>query len=132
MPRKQMGDVIVMLPGITGSVLQKDGKDVWAPTPQKKVILNLPATVEMATPNIYADQIEWFLRHVSRRDSLILSLHPHNDRGTAVAAAELAAALGGAHRDVDDARAIQAEDDAALQGRRRVVEMDEGLARPAH
>src|SRR5499425_2045737 len=68
--------------------------DVWAPTPQKKVILNLPATVEMATPNIYADQIEWFLRHVSRRDSLVLSLHPHNDRGTAVAAAELAVQAG--------------------------------------
>ncbi|HKW91305.1 MAG TPA: 2-isopropylmalate synthase [Methylomirabilota bacterium] len=68
--------------------------DVWKPTPQKKVILNLPATVEMATPNIYADQIEWFLRHVTRRDSLVLSLHPHNDRGTAVAAAELAVQAG--------------------------------------
>ncbi len=68
--------------------------DVWQPTPGRKVILNLPATVEMATPNIYADQIEWFLRHVSRRDSLILSLHPHNDRGTAVAAAELAVQAG--------------------------------------
>ena len=68
--------------------------DVWEPTPTKKVILNLPATVEMATPNVYADQIEWFLRHVSRRDSLVLSLHPHNDRGTAVAAAELAVQAG--------------------------------------
>jgi 2-isopropylmalate synthase len=68
--------------------------DVWAPTPDKKVILNLPATVEMATPNVYADQIEWFLRHVSRRDSLVLSLHPHNDRGTAVAATELAVQAG--------------------------------------
>jgi 2-isopropylmalate synthase len=68
--------------------------DVWQPTPERKVILNLPATVEMATPNVYADQIEWFLRHVSRRDSLILSLHPHNDRGTAVAAAELAVQAG--------------------------------------
>jgi 2-isopropylmalate synthase len=68
--------------------------DVWEPTPDRKVILNLPATVEMATPNIYADQIEWFLRHVARRDSLILSLHPHNDRGTAVAATELALQAG--------------------------------------
>ncbi len=62
--------------------------DVWEPTPDDKVVLNLPATVEMATPNVYADQIEWFGRHISRRDSVILSLHPHNDRGTAVAAAE--------------------------------------------
>ncbi len=58
------------------------------------MILNLPATVEMATPNVYADQIEWFLRHVSRRDSIVLSLHPHNDRGTAVAATELAVQAG--------------------------------------
>ena len=62
--------------------------DVWQPTPQKKVILNLPATVEMSTPNIYADQIEWFARHIRDRDCIVLSLHPHNDRGTAVAAAE--------------------------------------------
>ena len=68
--------------------------DVWQPTPDKKIILNLPATVEMATPNIYADQIEWFDRHVSRRDSVSLSVHPHNDRGTAVAAAELALMAG--------------------------------------
>src|SRR6267143_729820 len=61
--------------------------DVWQPTPRKKTILNLPATVEMATPNIYADQIEWFCRHVGRRDSVTISVHPHNDRGTAVAAA---------------------------------------------
>jgi len=67
---------------------------VWAPTPQRKVILNLPATVEMATPNIYADQIEWFGRHVARRDSVIISVHPHNDRGTGVAAAELAVMAG--------------------------------------
>ena len=67
---------------------------VWEPTPQNRSILNLPATVEMATPNVYADQIEWFLRHVYRRDSLILSVHPHNDRGTAVAAAELAVMAG--------------------------------------
>ena len=68
--------------------------DVWQPTPAKRMIVNLPATVEMATPNIYADQIEWFARHVRDRDSLILSLHPHNDRGTAVAAAELALMAG--------------------------------------
>ncbi len=67
---------------------------VWEPTPQAKSILNLPATVEMATPNVYADQIEWFLRHIGKRDSLILSVHPHNDRGTAVAAAELAVMAG--------------------------------------
>ncbi|MDL4818047.1 2-isopropylmalate synthase [Actinomadura opuntiae] len=63
--------------------------DVWKPTPDKKVIVNLPATVEMATPNIYADQIEWMHRNLAYRDSVVLSLHPHNDRGTAVAAAEL-------------------------------------------
>ncbi|HEY4210196.1 MAG TPA: 2-isopropylmalate synthase [Steroidobacteraceae bacterium] len=67
---------------------------VWQPTPQHKAILNLPATVEMATPNVYADQIEWFIRHVARRDSLIISVHPHNDRGTGVAAAELAMMAG--------------------------------------
>ncbi|HUR09569.1 MAG TPA: 2-isopropylmalate synthase [Nonomuraea sp.] len=63
--------------------------DVWQPTPDRKVIVNLPATVEMATPNIYADQIEWMHRHLKYRDSIVLSLHPHNDRGSAVAAAEL-------------------------------------------
>ncbi|HEV8023423.1 MAG TPA: 2-isopropylmalate synthase, partial [Candidatus Nanopelagicales bacterium] len=63
--------------------------DVWQPTPERKVILNLPATVEMATPNVYADSIEWMSRNLDRRDSIVLSLHPHNDRGTAVAAAEL-------------------------------------------
>jgi 2-isopropylmalate synthase len=68
--------------------------NVWQPTPDHKVILNLPATVEMATPNIYADQIEWFSRHVARRDSVVISLHPHNDRGTGVAAAELAMMAG--------------------------------------
>ncbi|MDX1434445.1 MAG: 2-isopropylmalate synthase [Gammaproteobacteria bacterium] len=68
--------------------------DVWEATPQKKVILNLPATVEMATPNVYADQIEWFCRHVGKRDSVIVSVHPHNDRGTGVAAAELAMMAG--------------------------------------
>jgi len=68
--------------------------DVWQPTPQKKCILNLPATVEMATPNIYADQIEYFCRNMTRRDSAIVSLHPHNDRGTGVAAAELGVMAG--------------------------------------
>ena len=71
--------------------------DVWEPTPDRKVILNLPATVEMATPNVYADSIEWMNRHLNRRDSIVLSLHPHNDRGTAVAAAELGY-LAGADR----------------------------------
>lgn len=68
--------------------------DVWEPTARRPVILNLPATVEMATPNVYADQIEWFLRHVRDREAIVLSLHPHNDRGTAVAAAELAVMAG--------------------------------------
>src|SRR6201997_2537052 len=58
--------------------------DVWRPTRDKKMIVNLPATVEMATANVHADQIEWFGRHIRDRDSLILSLHPHNDRGAAV------------------------------------------------
>ncbi|MDR0770195.1 MAG: 2-isopropylmalate synthase [Burkholderiales bacterium] len=71
--------------------------DVWQPTPQKKIIINLPATVEVATPNVYADQIEWMGRHLTRRDSIVLSVHPHNDRGCAVAAAELAQ-LAGADR----------------------------------
>ena len=63
--------------------------DVIVPTPECPLIVNLPATVEMATPNVYADSIEWMSRNLARRDSIILSLHPHNDRGTAVAAAEL-------------------------------------------
>ena len=71
--------------------------DVIEPTPDRKIILNLPATVEMYSPNLYADTIEWFLRQVSRRDRLILSLHPHNDRGCAVAATELGV-LAGADR----------------------------------
>jgi 2-isopropylmalate synthase len=66
----------------------------WGATPDNKVILNLPTTVEVATPNVYADQIEWMHRHLARRDSVILSVHPHNDRGTAVAAAELAMMAG--------------------------------------
>ncbi|HEY3293779.1 MAG TPA: 2-isopropylmalate synthase [Candidatus Nanopelagicaceae bacterium] len=71
--------------------------DIWRPTPSWKTILNLPATVEMATPNVYADSIEWMHRNLSYRDSVILSLHPHNDRGTGVAAAELGF-LAGADR----------------------------------
>ncbi len=63
--------------------------EIWQPTPERPVILNLPATVEMATPNVYADSIEWMHRNLARRDSVILSLHPHNDRGTGTAAAEL-------------------------------------------
>ncbi|MFI6367362.1 2-isopropylmalate synthase [Nocardia sp. NPDC050630] len=63
--------------------------EIIAPTPAKPMIINLPATVEMATPNVYADSIEWMSRNLARRDSIVLSLHPHNDRGTAVAAAEL-------------------------------------------
>ena len=69
-------------------------KDVIEPTPSRRLILNLPATVEMATPNTYADQFEWFGRRISDRSSVILSVHPHNDRGTAVAAAELALMAG--------------------------------------
>jgi 2-isopropylmalate synthase len=67
---------------------------VWQPTPAAKMILNLPATVEMSTPNVYADMIEWFDRNVGPRDAYLLSVHPHNDRGTAVAAAELAVMAG--------------------------------------
>ncbi|WP_052443126.1 2-isopropylmalate synthase [Streptacidiphilus neutrinimicus] len=68
--------------------------DVWQPTPQRPATICLPATVEMTTPNTYADSIEWMSRNLERRDSVILSLHPHNDRGTAVAAAELGLAAG--------------------------------------
>ena len=70
---------------------------IWQPTPSCKSIINLPATVEMATPNVYADSIEWMSRNLDRRDSIVLSLHPHNDRGTGVAAAELGY-LAGADR----------------------------------
>ncbi|WP_431779169.1 2-isopropylmalate synthase [Microbacterium aurantiacum] len=63
--------------------------EVFEPTPERKVIINLPATVEMATANVYADSIEWMSRHLAHRENVILSLHPHNDRGTAIAAAEL-------------------------------------------
>jgi 2-isopropylmalate synthase len=68
--------------------------EVWNPTPEHKIILNLPATVECATPNVYADQIEWFHRNINRRDSVIISLHTHNDRGTGVAATELGLMAG--------------------------------------
>ncbi len=68
--------------------------DVYQPTPANPLILNLPATVEVATPNTHADQIEYFCRHISRRDSVVISLHPHNDRGTAVAATELGLMAG--------------------------------------
>lgn len=71
--------------------------DVIDPTPDHKMIVNLPATVEMATPNVYADSIEWMVRHLNRRESVVVSLHPHNDRGTGVAAAELGY-LAGADR----------------------------------
>ncbi|MGX2032532.1 2-isopropylmalate synthase [Methylocaldum gracile] len=68
--------------------------EAWGATPERKVIINLPATVEMATPNVYADQIEWMHRNLARRECVVLSVHPHNDRGTAVAAAELAVMAG--------------------------------------
>lgn len=71
--------------------------DVFEPTPERPVIINLPATVEMASPNVYADSIEWMSRHLHHRENVVLSLHPHNDRGTAVAAAELGY-LAGADR----------------------------------
>ena len=64
--------------------------DVWQPTPENKTIINLPATVESAMPNVFADQVEWFCRNVDNRDSITVSIHTHNDRGCAVAAAELA------------------------------------------
>ena len=72
-------------------------QEEWQPTPEKKMMINLPATVEMTTPNVYADQIEWMNNHFKDRDSIILSIHPHNDRGTGIAATELAL-LAGAER----------------------------------
>ena len=72
-------------------------QEEWQPTPEKKMIVNLPATVEMTTPNVYADQIEWMNNHFKDRGSIILSIHPHNDRGTGIAATELAL-LAGAER----------------------------------
>jgi 2-isopropylmalate synthase len=71
--------------------------EIIKPTPERQMVINLPATVEMATPNVYADSIEWMSRHINRRDSVLISLHPHNDRGTGVAAAELGY-LAGADR----------------------------------
>ena len=68
--------------------------DVWQPTPERKLILNLPGTVELFTPNVHADQIEWFCRRISRRDSVTISLHTHNDRGTGIAATELGLMAG--------------------------------------
>ncbi len=68
--------------------------DVWQPEDGREIILNLPATVEVSTPNVYADQIEWFSRQLTRRENTVISLHPHNDRGTAVAATELAVMAG--------------------------------------
>ena len=68
--------------------------DIWKPTKERKSIINLPATVEMASPNIYADQIEWVCRNIDNRESVVISLHPHNDRGTAVAATELGVMAG--------------------------------------
>lgn len=71
--------------------------ETWGPTPESPMILNLPSTVEMNTPNVYADQIEWMIKHLNNRESIIVSVHPHNDRGTGVASAELAI-LAGAER----------------------------------
>lgn len=68
--------------------------EIWQATPERKIIINLPATVEASTPNVYADQIEWMHRHLTYRSATVLSVHPHNDRGTAVAAAELALMAG--------------------------------------
>jgi len=68
--------------------------DVWQPTAQRPIVLNLPSTVETTTPNVFADRIEWFSRRIARRDAVVLSVHPHNDRGTAVATAELALMAG--------------------------------------
>lgn len=72
-------------------------QDIWNPTPEDKMIINLPATVEMTTPNVYADQIEWMNRHFKKRETILLSVHPHNDRGTGIAGTELAL-LAGAER----------------------------------
>ena len=68
--------------------------EAWGATPQNKCIINLPTTVEHCTPNIFADMIEWMHRNLAKRDSIILSMHPHNDRGTGIAAAELALMAG--------------------------------------
>src|SRR5206468_11267467 len=68
--------------------------EAWHPTSERKCVINLPSTVEHSTPNIFADMIEWMHRHVARRDSIVLSVHPHNDRGTATAAGEFALMAG--------------------------------------
>ena len=83
-PESYTGTELEFAARICNEVLQ-----VFEPAPDRNVIVNLPATVEMATPNVYADSIEWMSRHLAHRDDVVLSLHPHNDRGTAVAAAEL-------------------------------------------
>lgn len=88
-PESYTGTELEYAAEICGAVI-----DVLDPSPDRKMIINLPATVEMATPNVYADSIEWMHRNLPRRESLILSLHPHNDRGTAVAAAELGVQAG--------------------------------------
>ena len=88
-PESFTGTELDYAKGVCDAVL-----DVWEPTPENKAIINLPATVEMASANIYADQIEWMHRNLARRDSIVLSLHPHNDRGTGVAAAELGVMAG--------------------------------------
>src|SRR5690606_35685576 len=71
--------------------------EVWNPTEERPIVLNLPSTVEVATPNVYADQIEWMIRNLPRREAIIVSIHPHNDRGTGIASTELAL-LAGADR----------------------------------
>jgi 2-isopropylmalate synthase len=91
-PESYTGTELEYAAEVCGAVI-----DVLDPTPDRKMIINLPATVEMTTPNVYADSIEWMHRHLPRRESLILSVHPHNDRGQGVAAAELAV-LAGADR----------------------------------
>jgi 2-isopropylmalate synthase len=88
-PESYTGTELEYAVEVCGAVL-----DVWQPTPDWPAIINLPATVEMATPNVYADSIEWMHRQLPRRDAVVLSLHPHNDRGTAVAAAELGVMAG--------------------------------------
>src|SRR3546814_3479047 len=80
---------------------------ILQPTREKPIILNLPATVEAATPNIYADQIEWFCRHIRDRDKVVISLHPHNDRGTGVAAAELGLMAGADRRSEEHTSELQ-------------------------
>jgi len=89
-PESFTGTELDFAVAITEAVMEE-----WRPTPAKPMIVNLPATVEMSTPNVYADQIEWFCRHIANRDSIIVSIHPHNDRGTAVDAAEMALMAGG-------------------------------------